>query len=276
MIVIYDSKPKYVAAEIVPEKGLNEYAVRRVAQVINRLGYSRVIIKSDQEASIVALKGAVKRELELKGSFEESPVGEHQSNGAIENAIERVQGQIRTLRDALESRTEERGKGENSIFTWLVRNAAASMNRYQIGIDGRTAHERLRGRKFRRDVAEFGEGVLYIRSESVGQDKYNSGWGEGAFIGVREESGEPIVGTEQGVIKARAFRRRGSEKERWLKGHVKSVGGIPWEPIPGREGIDMKSPVTLPRDESEIKRTEVGVEKEVVRRRLKLVKEDVR
>ena len=57
MIVIYDSKPKYVAAEIVPEKGLNEYAVRRVAQVINRLGYRRVIIKSDQEASIVALKG---------------------------------------------------------------------------------------------------------------------------------------------------------------------------------------------------------------------------
>ena len=57
MIVVYDSKSKYVAAEIVPEKGLNEYAVRRVAQVINRLGDRRVIIKSDQEASIVAFKG---------------------------------------------------------------------------------------------------------------------------------------------------------------------------------------------------------------------------
>ena len=121
------------------------------------------------------------------------------------------------------------------------------MNRYQVGIDGKTAHERLRGRKFRRDIAVFGEGVLYIRSESVGQDKYNSGWGEGAFIGVREESGEPIVGTEQGVIKARAFRRRGSEKERWLKGHVKSVGGIPWEPIPGREGVEIKSSVFAKR-----------------------------
>ncbi len=33
MIVIHDSKSKYVAAEIVPEKGMNEYAVRRVAQV---------------------------------------------------------------------------------------------------------------------------------------------------------------------------------------------------------------------------------------------------
>ena len=98
MIVIHDSKSKYVAAEIVPEKGMDEYGVRRVAQIIDRLGYRRVIIKSDQEASIVALEGAVKRELELEVSFEESPVGEHQSNGAVENAIKRVQGQIRTVK----------------------------------------------------------------------------------------------------------------------------------------------------------------------------------
>ena len=92
-------------------------------------------------------------------SFEESPVGEHQSNGVIENAIGRVQGQIRTVRDALESRIGERVKGNDGVFTWLVRNAAASMNRYQVGSDGRTAHERLRGRRFRRDMAEFGEKV---------------------------------------------------------------------------------------------------------------------
>jgi hypothetical protein len=275
MIVIHDSKSKYVAAEIVPEKGVSEYAVRRVAQIGNRRGYRRVIIKSDQEASIVALKGAVKRELELEVSFEESPVGEHQSNGAVENAIKRVQGQIRTVRDALESRIGERVKGGDNVFTWLVRNAAASMNRYQVGSDGRTAHERLRGRRFRRDVAEFGESVLYIRAESVGKDKYNSRWEEGVFLGVREESGEIIVGTKEGVIKARAFRKKGSEKERWSNESVKSVGGIPWEPIPGREGIEIKSSVNLPRDESEIRKTEARVEREVVRRRMKIVKEDI-
>ena len=109
---------------------------------MNRLGYRRVILKSDQEPSIVALKSAVKRELELEVSFEESPVGEHQSNGAVENATKRVQGQIRTVRDALESRIGERVKGGDNVFTWLVRNAAASMNRYQVGSDGRTPHER--------------------------------------------------------------------------------------------------------------------------------------
>ena len=69
-------------------------------------------------------------------SFEESPVGEHQSNGAVENAIKRVQGQIRTVRDALESRIGERIRGDDNVFTWLVRNAAASMNRYQVGVMG--------------------------------------------------------------------------------------------------------------------------------------------
>ena len=89
----------------------------------------------------------------------------------------------------------ERVNGEDNIFTWLVRNAAASMNRYQVGIDGRTAHEMFRGRKFRRDIAEFGEGVLYLRAESVGKDQYTSRWEEGVFVGTREESGEIIVGT---------------------------------------------------------------------------------
>jgi hypothetical protein len=203
-------------------------------------------------------------------------VGEHQSNGAVENTIKRVQGQIRTVRDALESRIGEIIKGEDNVFTWLVRNAAASMNRYQVGSDGRTSHERLRGRRFRREVAEFGESVRYIRAESVGKDKYNSRWEEGVFLGVREESGEIIVGTKEGSIKARAFRKKGSEGERWSRDNVKSVGGIPWEPIPGRDGIEIKSSVNLPRDESEVKKTEAGVDKEVVRREMKKVKEDVK
>ena len=65
----------------------------------------------------------------------------------------------------------------------MVRHAAASINRYQVGEDGKTAHERLRGRRFRRDVTEFGESVLYIRAESIGKDKYNSRWEEGVFVG---------------------------------------------------------------------------------------------
>ena len=68
------------------------------------------------------------------------------------------------------------------MFTWLVRHAAVFMNRYQVGDDGRTAHERLRGRKFRRDVAESGESVMYIRAESVGKDIVRDGKREYSMV----------------------------------------------------------------------------------------------
>ncbi len=100
LVVIYDSNSTDIASEVLPGKGVNEYAARRLAQIVNRLGYRRVLIEPDQEPSIMALKAVVERELLLEVSFEESQVGEHQSNGAIENAVRRVQGQVRTIRDA--------------------------------------------------------------------------------------------------------------------------------------------------------------------------------
>ena len=47
-----------VAAEIVPRKGNNEYAAEVVAEFVKRTGYKRIILKSDQEPSIMALKDA--------------------------------------------------------------------------------------------------------------------------------------------------------------------------------------------------------------------------
>ena len=47
------------------------------------------------------------------------------------------------------------------------------------------------------------------------------------FIGVRDESGEVNIGTEHGVIKARAFKRRSEGEQRWswksLKDHRGSL-----------------------------------------------------
>ncbi len=42
------------------------------------------------------------------------------------------------------------------------------------------------------------------------------------------------------------------------------------------ESIEIKSSVNLPRYDDEIRDTELGVERDVVRRRLKIMKEDVK
>ena len=80
---------KWKCAHMVPKKGLDPHAIKMVVREIRLSGYSRVIVKSDQEPSILALLEAAKRELGEACEIipEDSRVGEHQFNGQVENAI---------------------------------------------------------------------------------------------------------------------------------------------------------------------------------------------
>jgi glutaredoxin len=73
-VVVKDRKSKKMWAYIVREKGVNPYAVKKLAKILSGTGYRRVIIKSDQEPAVMSLKEAVKRELDLEVevAFEES------------------------------------------------------------------------------------------------------------------------------------------------------------------------------------------------------------
>ena len=42
------------------------------------------------------------------------------------------------------------------------------MNRYIVGVDGKTAYRRWKGKDFKRDVAEFGEAVMYLPAKIKG------------------------------------------------------------------------------------------------------------
>ena len=150
--------------------------------MVEGYGYGVVILKSDQEPSILALKNSIREGIRGDVRMEESPVGEHQSNGMIENAVQRVQGQFRVIRDGLEARIGKRLDGNHKCIPWMVRHAAQVVNRYQMGSDGKTAYRRLKGRDFRRDVPELGQRILYLKAESVGIDKATSRWDSGIFL----------------------------------------------------------------------------------------------
>ena len=47
-----------------------------------------------------------------------------------------------------------------------------------------------------------------LRAGSAGKGKFNVIWEDGIWLGVIHESGETIVGAEQGIIKAKDFRRQ--------------------------------------------------------------------
>ena len=49
--------------------------------------------------------------------------------------------------------------------------AAMLINICHVGEDGKTAYERRRGKKFKRELPEFGESVWYLKPGTAGKDE---------------------------------------------------------------------------------------------------------
>jgi len=276
ILVMKDRKTKMIWAHVVAKKGRDGYAIKRISKNISLLGHRKIIFKSDGEPSIVALKEAVKAEQAIDMILEESPVGDHRANGEVEAAVKQVQAKIRTQKDALETRIGERMKGDHQILPWLVSHAAATINRRRKDEEGFTAHRRWKGKEFNRKVAEFGEAVQYLRLGSEGRDKMGSRWGRGIWMGIREETGESIIGTEEGTVKCKDFRREEIGSRRWDKDMLGKVQGVPWQTVPGREGDDIKVRIIMKEDKEEITEGVIGRKEETMPRRVKIYKEDLK
>ena len=94
--------------------------------------------------------------------MQHSPVGESQANGVIENAIQRVQGQIRAIKLDMESNTGTRLIPSHPTWPWLIEFAAQTLLYWRVtNDDGLTAIQRIRGRSTMSAKPRFGEKVLY-------------------------------------------------------------------------------------------------------------------
>ena len=82
---------------------------------------TKVVMENDQEPAIVEVQrksrgGTFVRDRPPKNS----EVGESQSNGEVENAIKRLQEQLRMLKDDLEAKTGLDIEMRHPIIPWLV------------------------------------------------------------------------------------------------------------------------------------------------------------
>ena len=112
VLVMRDHASRLSFSEVFPVKGTKHaYCVKQVCANIETLGHSKFILRSDQEPAILDLCSSVIQDCKSKGIDvlkEHSPVGESQSNGVVERAIQDVEGLVRTLKDDLESRYIQR------------------------------------------------------------------------------------------------------------------------------------------------------------------------
>ena len=62
--------------------------------------------------------------------------------------------------------------------------AAMLLNICSIGEDGKTAYERRRGKRFKREIPEFAESIWYLKPGSTGKNKLDERWGDGVYLGI--------------------------------------------------------------------------------------------
>lgn len=90
----------------------------------------------------------------------DSQAGESTSNGAIERVIKRVQGQMRTIRFALQDSAGEQISEEPDLWQLPIEFAADIFNRFKIGSVGVTPCKRVKGREPNVPIARSGEACI--------------------------------------------------------------------------------------------------------------------
>ena len=74
ILVVVDRNMGKINANVAPSKGVNPYVVKSCGQNLKLLGYHKLMLKCDQEASMVALRN-------IDVVPEENPVEESQADG---------------------------------------------------------------------------------------------------------------------------------------------------------------------------------------------------
>ena len=195
---------KAIMATVVPRKSSGSWAARRLMAWMRELGHAHgdVIVKSDNEPAVKSLVEEWGRLRAAEGGgkmvVENSPVGSSQSNGVVERGIQTVQGMIRTLRSALEDRWGVKLEADHVVWTWMVEYAGWLVTRGEVGKDGKTAYERIKGKAAKLVGMEFGEGVLWKRKREGGPlGKLTCMWDDGVFLGVKVVLARSSWGTKR-------------------------------------------------------------------------------
>ena len=121
ILVGRDAKSRVCSAIPVPQKGLDptEWSVREGLRFLKFLGYTSVMLKTDQEAAlrVVMDKMRTHRGDQTQTMYKLSPVGDSKSNGLIERTIQTIEGQVRTTRCALEARIDRKLTPGGALFS---------------------------------------------------------------------------------------------------------------------------------------------------------------
>ncbi len=83
ILVLKDDKQESVFANVVPDKGANEFTIRQTAEDIDLTGFADIVFTTDNEPAMLAIQQQVKQTRSHKTVLENSLRGQSKSNGCI-------------------------------------------------------------------------------------------------------------------------------------------------------------------------------------------------
>ena len=213
------------------KKGYESGAADRMIKNMESWGVTgKLIVKADQEPAIQAIAKEIVGKRAGETIPEASKKYDSPSNGIAERAVQSVEGQVRTMKLALERRVNCKIPVDHKIMTWMVECGADLMNKFLVGEDGRTAYERIKGKKYRGEVIEFGRKIMYRIPGKTQGGLMEERWVQGLWLGKRTISDEHIVGMEDGSICVTSAVRLLPESASWSMELIDMLKGTPCNP----------------------------------------------
>ena len=176
-----------VGACRVLRKGPEPYAIDCVLAYLDTWCLREVLLKADNEPAIQALVDAVRVRRSERTMVEKSSKYSHQSNGAVENAVRRIESLTRTYVCVLQEKLGYKVNSKSIVLPWHVRHVAYVLSRFVKRDDGRSAWARLRGKECDSLLAQVGETVDF-KIVSGEMAKLEPRWATGTFLGRTDES----------------------------------------------------------------------------------------
>eukprot|EP00435_Cladocopium_sp_Y103_P036193 s510_g9.t1 len=262
-------------SSVVPAKGADQFAVDFLLGVLTECGYKRIILKSDNEPAIKALKSKVQQAATCEVVLEEGKTGDKPSTGSVEVSVRETKRQCRAMKSALLEKMDIEIPDRHPIWTWLSRHANFLISRYRVGEDGRTPDERLKGKKWRRPMVVFGEQIWFrpLKSYTAKRGDLDPKLDSGVYVGTHGRNGDILVMTDKGVIKGGSVKRKALE-QRWSKEGFEKLRGTPWKMRP-QSAEDLDAPVAIELPEARGRLSPEPAARDAAPRNLYVTRKDV-
>ena len=164
------------------------------------LGHNEILIRSDPEPVCKALTAAIVRarsKLGFKTLTDQSPEGDHASNGAAEQTVHNTRLQTGVILSDYEAQAGCKVSTHHALHAWAARHASWLLNRYGPRASGTTPYEDAFQAPYVGKIVSFGQSVLALcKSKAKGLPK----WVQCIWLGKVHSSDQHICVTVGGKL----------------------------------------------------------------------------